>query len=402
MDKKTFAGKFLSRLEKIDRQQIESFLLHLIQARDFLEIIFNRMLEGIIVTDTSYRILFMNMAACKALGLRKEPNLYAGKNLPRLIRSPILREHILEFDPSLGEVISREVKIKKPKGRVLRVRFLPLGEEGKKYESVVFLISDITEQKKAEYSMYQKQRITALANLTAGVAHEIKNPLNSLQIHAQLLKKYLGRLQEGERDISGETHERSLKSINIILEETTRLSDIVNEFLSAASPTPLKLSPGNVNDTIRHVVEIISPVLQEKGIELDIRLDPSDFEILLNHERLSQAFLNILKNASEALEKRTDPRITIMTRFEGKNIAIDFIDNGCGIPEKNLEKIFEPYFTTKFSGTGLGLMLVYRIIREHSGMINVKSREGEGTKITITIPLTKWPLRLLTEHTEQK
>ena len=119
----------------------------------------------------------------------------------------------------------------------------------------------------------------------------------------------------------------------------------------------------------------------------------------LNEQRLSQAFLNIFKNAEEALEAREDPRMTIMTRIKGKQIAIDFIDNGCGIPEKNLEKIFEPYFTTKFYGSGLGLMVVYRIVNEHVGTIRISGTEDKGTTVTIMLPLTRMPVRLLTEST---
>ncbi len=399
MPTKTFAGKFLSHLEKIDRQQIEAYLLKLIQERNFLEVIFNRMLEGIMVTDASLRILFMNTAARKALGLKGPEERLAGRHLPDLITSPRLRERIANFDPSLSEVTSEEIKIHKPRGRTLRIGFLPVGNEDGSITSIVFLISDITEQKKAEEARRQKQNITALATLTAGVAHEIKNPLNSLQIHAQLLKKYINLQPDA---VTSECRERSLKSADIILEEISRLSKIVDQFLLAVRPTRLSLRPGDVDNVIRQVVEIMKPTLQEKGIKLDINPEPAQTEVRLNEQRLAQAFLNIIKNAQESLDGSNEPRIRIVSRIEGKNIAIDFIDNGCGIPEENLAKIFEPYFSTKFHGSGLGLVLVYRIVSQHAGNISVKSTVDEGTTFTVTLPLSRHPVRLLPRGVSEK
>jgi len=392
----TFAGKFLSRLERIDRQQIESYLLNLIQAREFLEVIFNRMLEGIIVTDLEFRILFMNTAACKNLELKGEPNQFAGKQLPDLIKSPRLRERIQNFNPHKGEDFSEELKIKHPKGRILEVRLLPILDQKDHAESLVFLISDITEQKMKDYTRIQQQRITALAKLTAGVAHEIKNPLNSLNIHAQLLKKYL---KTPGKSSDNSLRERSLKSIDIILEEVSRLSEIVNQFLTAVRPRRIILEQGDVNEIIRNLAETLAPTLEEKGMQLELALEPIKTEVRLNKQNLYQAFWNIAKNAEEAMEKTENPRLRIVTQIKGQNFLIDFTDNGCGIPEEHFDKIFDPYFTTKFSGSGRGLMIAYTIINEHGGTLDIESRKGEGTNVRISLPLARRPVRLLTERT---
>ena len=399
MDTRTFAGKFLSRLDKIDRQQIESYLSNLIQEKNFLEIIFNRMLEGIIVTDTDLRIMFMNSAACRALNLKDEPDIFAGKHLVELIHNDRLRNIISNFDPTEGERFSEELALKKPKRKVLQIGFLPVENEEGEVESSVFLISDVTEEKKSEYMKHQKRRIQALATLTAGVAHEIKNPLNSLQIHAQLLKKFL---QTPEDKITFEQKERSVKSINVILEEIARLSEIVNQFLMTVTPRKPELKPGDLNHVIKKVLETIQPEIEKNGIDLKIQLEPAKTECLINEKRLVQAILNILKNALEALEETPEPRIRIITSIKGSFMKIDIIDNGCGIPGENMEKIFEPYFSTKFSGSGLGLMMVYRIVNEHDGDINIESEPGSGTKATITIPLSRRPIRYLTEKAGEK
>ncbi len=389
---RTFAGKFLSRLDRIDRQQIESYLQKVIQAKTFLEVIFNRMVEGIIVTDISLRVLFMNLSACRLLGLKDDPGLFAGKNLTTLITIPGLLQRIIEFDPARGDVLSEEINIQKPRTATLLVSFLPVLSEPGKTESVVFMINDVTEEKRASQAQQQKERITSLATLTAGLAHEIRNPLNSLQIHAQLLKKYLTQPKKGPEQ---ELHERSLKSIDVILEEIERLSDIVSHFLSVVRPAPVNLEPGDVNTIIRHVLEIVAPVFEERKIILEASLEPTITEARLNERGLAQAFFNIINNALDALEGRPEPALRITSRLEETSIVVDFMDNGCGIPEKDLERIYDPYFTTKFNGTGLGLMMVHRVIGEHGGMVGIRSREGEGTTVSITIPLSKRPMRYL-------
>jgi signal transduction histidine kinase len=141
----------------------------------------------------------------------------------------------------------------------------------------------------------------------------------------------------------------------------------------------------------------MAPTLAENGIKVTLNLDPTDVEVRLNAPRLAQAFLNIIKNAEEAMEGTGEPLLVITSRIEGKSLAIYFIDNGCGIAEKNLEKIFEPYFTTKFHGSGLGLMVVYQIVSEHEGTINVKSAEGKSTTVTILLPISRQPIRLLAD-----
>jgi len=395
MDQKTFAGKFLSRLDKIDQQQIEAYLSSLIQAREFFEVIFNRMLEGIIVTDLDLRVLFMNTAAYHALGLKKGPAQYAGRSLPDLIKNPYLRERILEYNPMLASRSSEEIQVSHPKGRILQIRFLPIADDKGGVKSIVFLLLDITEQKKAQYLSTQKQHLTALAALLGGVAHEIKNPLNALQIHAHLLKKYLHAPPE---KTTAEYRERSLRSMDIILEEISRLSRTVNEFLMTVRPQRIALEPGDVQEILRRLVEIISPTLEEKGIKLILDLESTKTEVNINKERLYQAFWNIAKNAEEALARTRDPEFRIASRIEGNHLAIDFIDNGCGIPEKDLDKIFEPYFTTKFSGSGRGLTVAYNIMNDHGGTLDIKSAEGKGTKVTIMLPLSHKPVRLLTDQ----
>jgi len=394
MDIKSFAGKFLSRLDKIDTKQIEAYFSKLIQEKNFLEIILNRLREGIIVTDTAFQILFMNRASCRVLGLKGSPQQFLGKNLPDITDYPDLKARLLQYNPFSGEVVTEELRLKKTGQQVFLARLLPLPNDEGGVESIVILLSDITEQKKSDEVRIKSQRLSALATLTAGVAHEIKNPLNSLQIHAQLLRKYLTMPPE---EMTPEYRQRSLRSNDIILEEIARLSRIVNQFLMAVTPRRLEMQSGNPNEVIRRALEVMAPTLAENGIKVTLNLEPTDVEVRLNAPRLTQAFLNIIKNAQEAMEETSEPSLVITSRIEGKSLAIDFIDNGCGITEKNLEKIFEPYFTTKFYGSGLGLMVVYQILSEHEGAISIKSTEGKGTTVTILLPISRQPIRLLAD-----
>jgi two-component system, sporulation sensor kinase E len=262
----------------------------------------------------------------------------------------------------------------------------------------VFIINDITGLKKKERERMQAERLLSLAKLIAGLAHELKNPLNSLTIHAQLLKKMLSPGHEHEQQIE---FSRINQSVNIILEEIQRMSKIVDQFILAARPSRPSFEMHNINSLVQRIAEFLGPELELKGIHLRLDLDPEIPMTRLDEHQMRQALLNIVRNSIEAIET-PHGQIEIKTTLRDDSIQIHVRDNGCGIPEQDQGKVFEPYYTKKFSGSGLGLMVVYRVIREHNGGISLKSQPGQGTTFTITLPLTQKPLRLLAERSGKR
>jgi two-component system, sporulation sensor kinase E len=387
-EKRTFAGKFISRLDKIDRAEIENFLATLLHEKNFLELVLHNLLEGLIVTDERSHILFINSTASELIGLSPRRQRL-GQVLSSVIRDPALRD-FLTLQRKGG--ISGEVEVSFPQKAIYSVNVVPVQDKQKKTSAYLMIIADITGKRRSELEQQQREKLISLAMLTAGVAHEIKNPLNSLNIHAQILKKVVERCPTQSTADSDRIH----RSIDIIVEETNRLGRIVDQFILAVRPTKPRLSLLNVNDVLRNVVERLRPELEGKNITLELVLDSEVPPSRMDGHQIGQAFINILKNSIEAIDKEHGI-IRIQSAIADGFVRIAFKDNGCGIKKEDLTRIFEPYYSTKFYGSGLGLMIVYRIISEHQGDIKLQSEPGKGTTLTVLLPLTRKPVRLIEE-----
>lgn len=405
---KTFDDRFLSKIGKIDRSHIREYLAQTLSQKQFLETLFEHLDEGIIVTDSGLLVIHSNGIARRMLQWPPSKR-YLGEALPMLCPEGELRDvlHEMSSRPRLME--GREFPFG-PKGdRRLVLKALPMDppeeeEAGRKPEPMwVFLLQDVTERYRSLEEQARAQRLASLALLTAGIAHEIKNPLNSLNIHAEILLKQGQAAEEGE----GLDAQKVSRAASVILEETQRLTEIVNVFIQSARPQGPILEKHSINRVLEDIVRVLEPECEQSGVTLRADLDPDLPLILLDIHLMFQALRNLVRNALEAHQEsmksgRGDeggepPGIFLRTRLSAGAITIDVADNGPGIPEDKLDKIFEPYFSTKFDGTGLGLMVVYRVVTEHQGLIHVDSRPGVGTRFRITLPLTERPLRLLEE-----
>lgn len=392
-----FAGKFISRLEKIDREQIESYLLKLWRERSFLERVFITLQEGIIITDIDSRIIYINRAGYKLLGISQRRHLL-GEPLVKVVTDSELLEQIRNFTLSLnGQAKQYEIKVRFPRNATYLLKILPLRDESdQSISSLIFIINDITDTKLQEQEKFRQERLGSLATLTAGIAHEIKNPLNALNIHAQLIKRALDTNETLTKD--SEEFARIKESTEIILEEIRRLTRMVNQFISAVRPLKLQLQPCNINQVIEDLIETIKVELQEKHIQLSLLLDPEVPPVYADEYLVRQALLNIMKNAIEAIEHQQG-EIEIKTYAADNWVYVSVSDNGKGMNEEELRQMFEPYFTTKTYGSGLGLFIVYRVIQEHRGEIQVNSTPGKGTTFIVQLPVVKRPVRLLTHKT---
>lgn len=412
-----FDDRFLSKLSKVDQQGIESFLTNLVREKRFLQVVFNVMVDGVVVLRPNLEVLYINNAAVELLGITRRQRIYR-EHFNNLVEVPTFHELLSGFALKREKIMHAEVEIPAPSGRWLSVSILPLEDElNVQPGASVMIIHDATEVRMAQQEREKLERATTLARLTTSLAHEIKNPLNSLQIHAQLLNRavHQKRMSELER-------ERVLKSSDIILEEISRLSEVVNNFLTAVRPTRPVKDKADINRLIEHVYATVQPEMDARGIGCVLRLDREIPVVQIDTAQITQAILNLLKNSMEAvdelkekLEKRRRegglgdeeevedswrPAIEINTRIMDNYYVIHVQDNGPGISEENLNQVLEPYYTTKFSGTGLGLAIVSRIVEEHGGEMHINSRRGAGTGVAIRLPLDGQPVRLLEAQSE--
>ena len=391
-----FLDKLIERISRVQPQEVESYLLRLADEKGFLETIFNAIHEGVIVTDLKGRVSYLNRAACEFFSLAREQAM--GKPLKECIKG-------LEWETmfATGTLISRDMEVFYPQHRYLNFYIEPLqleepqstrkGTESFNKEAVGFavILRDITENRKSTEETIHSERLSALTLLAAGVAHEIGNPLKSLHIHLQLLERKLRKVPESSR------HELQ-NALEVAKGEIQRLDTIVQQFLGAIRPAHLELSLENINVLVRESVSFLAPEIEDRDITVreDLRADLPLAEV--DRTQIKQAFFNVIKNAFQAM--RSGGVLKIETTLHDNFIRITFSDTGGGISPADMSKIFEPYFTTKAGGSGLGLLIVRRIVREHGGEIDLVSHDGEGLELNIRLPLRDQRVRLLPPPSE--
>jgi two-component system, sporulation sensor kinase E len=399
-----FLEKLIGRLGKIGPEEVQNYLLRLAQEKGFLETVFNAIQEGIIVTDSAGRITYLNDAACELFGLAGEDSI--GKQLDERVRG--LDWNALTHS---GGPVTRDLEIFYPRNRFINFYIVPLmieprdasvaDDSGNRSSGLdrgstvaaaaeqvgyAIIMRDITESRRTAEKTIESERLNALTLLAAGVAHELGNPLNSLNIHLQLMERQA-------RKIKGKGREELRHSIDICRAEINRLDSIVSQFLRAIRPSRPQLRPENINTIVEEAVRFFSAEIEARDMVVETELN-SDLPLLqLDRDQMKQAFYNVIKNSFEAMRRRGILRIR--TNRDESHVRVSFIDNGGGMSAEALSHVFEPYYTTKATGTGLGLLIVRRIVREHGGELAIESTEGKGLTLTIRLPLSEQRVRML-------
>jgi len=380
----SFIRKVAGKIDRLDHETLREFVRSLAEERDFFQIIFDSMNEGVLITDQGGLVQYANATACMLLG--KRTGNMDGKPVLDCIDSIDFYNLVQKAIYGNERIRNREVSLYIPSDRILNVNIHPLRRSGS-IQGHVIIFMDITREKKEQQRLRQAESMSALSSLTAGVAHEIKNPLGAIDIHLQLLQQVIeaGRPERLERD--------GKRYLAILRDEVARLNTIVVDFLSAVRPIRLRPELVAPAELVSGLAGFIGPALDESGIVLEVRTAPGLPKILADTGLLRQALLNLVKNAQEATEP--GGRITLSVRRQDEMIALSVEDTGAGIEKERLGAIFEPYHTSKEFGTGLGLTIVWRIIREHGGEIHVDSVPGQGSTFTVLLPAGKKPPGLL-------
>ena len=232
------------------------------------------------------------------------------------------------------------------------------------------------------------RKLAALGRLMAGVAHEVKNPLNAMTIHLELLKQKLAAIREPITVPASGGGSRTLdlaKHVTIIADEIKRLDQVVVGFLKFARPDELKLQPVHLMTLVSEVTSMTTPEAERRGVAIRTECPPSIPEINADPGMLQQALLNLAINACQAMPNGGTLRIACREAAR-QRVEIDIEDTGVGIPPENLSRIFDLYFTTKEKGSGIGLSMVYRIVQLHDGEVEVQSTPGRGTRFRLIFP----------------
>jgi PAS domain S-box-containing protein len=390
-----FIDKLVERIRFVEPADIGHYLQLLSKEKGFLETIFNAIFEGVIVTDPEDRIIYMNRAACSFFGMDGAEHI--GQSLGTAIPGLDLRSVA-----STGDVMSRDLEVFYPERRFLNFYVTPLmsdEEENSRKELVgrAVILRDITEERQETQLTIESERFSAVTLLAAGVAHEIGNPLNSLDIQLQLIERRLnkGLVQVGE---DGEVAELG-KSVAIARAEVARLDQIITKFLKAVRPSPLETEPSDFNSLILESVDFLKREIEDRGITVEIFPGKNLPPVTLDRDQIRQALYNVIRNSFQAMG--STGKLRVVTGCDDTHVWVSIGDTGGGIDPSVAGRIFLPYVTTKSDGSGLGLLVVQRIVRAHAGEIDLKSAAGKGMLFTIRLPRQDRRVRFLPPISEE-
>lgn len=385
--KESSLDRVLGQIDSLDTINLTNLVKKLARERALLETIFNTALEGILVISDLGVIEYANVASHRMIGLKEKD--IGEASLWRLI--PELRGSLgLEEGGRLeSSVSSRELELTYPESRYVRLYILPFegeGAEGGETRFVVIL-SDITVEKQSTEETMESERVSSILLLAAGVAHELGNPLNSITIHLQLMERQLSKLEQNP------AHDKLASSLEVCREEVSRLDGIIKNFLEAIRPQIPDFQTLNLNEVLEESLEFQSSELEDREITVEIDTGAESPIVRADKHQIKQVFFNVTKNAMEAMQAGGVIRVKVQSDEE--HFYIRFGDSGSGIKNEDLSHVLQPYHTTKKGGTGLGLMIVQRIMREHGGQVGIDSKEGVGTLVTLEFPKQNRKFRML-------
>lgn len=347
-----------------------------IKLKKQMDFILHNMPDAVVIFNDKYEILYVNDGFEKIYGWKREEvinsNIFSNEfflDEHEKMKSMDMFNRVFAGEPIQNHEMKRKSKSGTP--FIVSITLFPNKNHLDQITTITAISRDITEKKRAEEALIKSEKLSVVGELAAGVAHEIRNPLTTIKGFMKLL--------EDKVDNSEKVY------IQIMLDEVDRINLITNEFMTIAKPQVKEYKKESLSQIIEEVIQFYRPNLIMNNITLQKVNDIQLPQIVCEKHQIKQVFINLIKNAAEAMPK--GGKITLNTTYDQENAWIQIKDEGCGIPKELMGRLGEPFYTLKEKGTGLGLMVCFRIIREHKGSIQIDSEVGVGTTIEIQLPL---------------
>ncbi len=436
------SGEWLKRSERLSKERLQYLVKELAKELEQGEILLQSLPIGIILLNKDFHLQLANRAA------RRSPLFFSA--FPQhgpLAQKPIWQglsneelAHWLESELQTNGVSQpREFHYfdERNELHVIRIEISSQVRSGF-IEGWIILISDISELRQQERKVQQLDILASLATVTAGVAHEIKNPLTAMSLHVQLMERLLHKLgaagpmaevpacsksrhsSQADWPLDPEClpQEQLLEYCGIIREEIERLNTFVSDFLMTVRPLELELLSQDIHQVIWACLELLQPELENKGIALELALAEELPKVALDTGMFKRLLLNLLQNAIQSIEEKKEReeqqqsdavcipgvpvapqhyggRLFLKSYLQDDKVYLEIADNGCGMSEEVKKKILEPFFTTRAKGSGLGMTMVLRILQTHNGDLQIQTEEGRGSVLRISLPVFHREQKLL-------
>ncbi len=344
----------------------------LMNMQAFTDLLISRLPVGIIATNTQGQIQTFNKAAAALIGGRPEEAV--GQPLARAL--PDFFQALNKEGRDERELIDQELAWppESPAPSHLHVSSVPIADQQGAHLGRVTLIYDLSEIKRLEAQIRRHDRLVALGKMAAGVAHEVRNPLSSIKGFATLLGSRFAEASEEK------------EAAKLMTQEVERLNRSITELLTYARPLPPHLEEVELEPFIADSLKLVQSDARALGVELHYSIEVARKTLTLDRDRLNQVLLNLYLNSLQAMEQGGSLRVVVTEGGQAGSVEIRVEDSGSGIAEELIERVLDPYFTTKPGGTGLGLAMVYKLVDEQGGSVRISSRISEGTCVTLVLP----------------
>lgn len=404
-----YVERVIDMLPKLSSEEVKRVLMEVVSENSMLDSLIESFSTGLILVDKKWRILQVNKAAKRILRISPDEEKYEDELLFNVIEE---NEEISEWLKNIADTHKTNVReeFSSSSSSDGSVRFLAVSVfsfvQKTEISGSIVKIEDITQQKAKAVLDRRLENMEGLTNLAAGMAHEIKNPLGAISIHIQLVQKAISKKRGGDGTLPDKKFLE--EHLDIVNDEIEKLNDLVMDFLFAVRPVNAKLTLSDPEEILSSICDFVSPEFNKSHVLLKMELLKEKKRIMIDEKLFRQVIINIAQNAFYAVkakfpgctEENTNSQempgmVIFKTTIIEDNFVISISDNGIGMDSETVGRIFEPYFTTKANGTGLGMTMSYKIIKEFGGDIQVKSEKGTGSVFFISLPVPQTETKLL-------